>query len=99
MSARLEEEPDYTDEDELLVCAFEGEYHSMDDARLRTWWQETLTKLSSDFPDLLFALDIKSDDHPGQPVLRREYYLEGRRQTVEPQVLVPEFDPDGDFES
>ena len=100
MSQRLEEGPDYTEEDELLVHAFEGEYHTYEGAGLK-WVGQTVANLSEDFPQLVFALDVKSngvDDLLPHLVIRREYYFDGQRQIVFPYQVIPDFDPECEFE-
>lgn len=93
-SARLEDSADYTEEDQLLVHSFEGEAYFVDNL----WIQKTVAKLSADFPNLLFALDISPEEGWPQPergnrtITRREYYLDGKMQTVHPYVVVPDFD-------
>jgi hypothetical protein len=98
MSARLEDGPEYTEEDELLVHAFEGEYHSYD-GEGSDWIADTIAEFSTNFPELVFSLDVKDDSQDEEgPLLRREYYLNGKRQVVEPYVVVPDFDPAGELE-
>lgn len=101
MSQRLEEEPDYTEEDELIVHAFEGEYHTLDAAQQMGWVRDTVAELSEDFPHLVLALDVKTDDlDQKEPrVVRREYFSDGKRQVAEPYLVIPDFDPDGRFEA
>lgn len=101
MSQRLEEEPDYTEEDQLIVQAFEGEYHTLDEKPQMNWVRETVADLSQDFPHLVLALDVKTDDlDQAEPrVLRREYFTDGKRQVAEPYLVIPDFDPEGAFEA
>lgn len=102
MTTRIEEEPDYTEEDELLVHGFAGEYHTYDGPSQLLWVRETVAKLSKDFPELVFALDVKDDTDylRGGPAqhLRREYFHDGGRQVVEPYLVIPDFDPHGELE-
>lgn len=100
MTTRLEEDPNYSEEDELLAHAFQGEYHSYDQFPAKAWVSEKVADISKDFPDLVFALDIKDDSLDENPrILRREYYIDGKRQIVKPYEVIPDFDPEGDLES
>lgn len=95
MSSKLEESTDWTEEDQFLVHAFEGEHHSVDEERQRTFFAETLADLSEDYPDLIFALNVYEDTDEPRQIMRREYYLDGSRQLVTPVVVVPDVDLDG----
>lgn len=99
MSSHLEDGPDYTEEEELIVHGFEGEYHANDDAKSQLWWQGAIADLSKDFPDLVLAVDVKANwDESDNSLIRREYYQDGKRQIVFPQLIVPDFDPEGRFD-
>ena len=99
MSSHLEDGPDYTEEEELLVHGFEGEFHARDDAKAQLWWQGAIAALSKDFPDLVLSVDVTSDyDESDNSLIRREYYQDGKRQTVFPEMIVPDFDPEGEFD-
>lgn len=102
MSSHLEDTPDYTQEEELLVQGFEGEFHTTDLPKNKEWWQGTIADLSEEFPDLVLSVNVYEDgiegDHRDSPPLRREYYQDGKRQTVLPQLIIPDFDPEGPFD-
>lgn len=97
LSSKLEESQDWTEEDQFIVHAFEGEHHGVDSERTRTWFAETVADLSEDFPDLVFSLNVYNEDDPNaEPALiRREYFLDGGRQVVTPVVVVPDCDLEG----
>lgn len=98
MSSRLEEDPDYTEEDAFIVHAFEGDYQGVDETRQRDFYTETLRDLSVDFPELVFALNVFSAyEESDNDLIRREYYCDGKKQVVEPYVVVPDFDPEGEL--
>lgn len=95
MSSKLEETTDWTEEDQLIVHAFEGEHHAEDSERVRAWVTETVGGLSLDFPDLIFALNVYHDVEDDAGLIRREYYLDGGKQVVVPVMVVPDVDPEG----
>ena len=98
MSSRLEEDPDYTEEDAFIVHAFEGDYEGVDEPKQQAFYTETLRELSVDFPELVFALNVFSAfEESDNGLIRREYYCDGKKQVVEPYVVVPDFDPEGEL--
>jgi len=93
MSTRLEESQDYTEEDALIVHSLEGDFEASDSVLAMSWWRKTLGQLSTDFPELLFALDVKGVN--SDVVRRREYFLDGQLQVALPVQVIPDFDEDG----
>jgi len=98
MSTKLEESTDWTEEDQFLVHAFEGEHHGVDTEEARQFFSETVAELSLDFPDLIFALNVYEDTEDPRQIMRREYYADGGRQVVVPVTVVPDFDPEAGME-
>lgn len=94
MSARLEDSPDFTEEDLFLTSAFDSGAEA-DESNLdiyATW----VATLSRQFPDLIFSVDIQDVDTPEEDasIKERWYIRDGRRQVVVPYMVIPEFDPD-----
>lgn len=92
MSARIEDTTDFSEEDVFLATAFEsGAEAIQDNVDLYAKW---VAGLSRDFPDLIFALDLKDPDIEGGEHLTRWYFRDGRRQIADPYMVIPDFDPD-----
>ncbi len=98
MSAKLEETTNWTEEDQFIVHAFEGEHHGVDSERARTFFAETVAELSLEFPDLIFVLNVYEDTEEPRSIMRREYFWDGGRQIALPVVVVPDIDLEGSFE-
>lgn len=100
MSSNLEDGPSFTEEEQFLVTALEGDCPALDMDSQKEWVKKTMTTLSEDFPNLIFAVDIKAQEADGEPgaLIRREYFEGGERQVVFPYTVVPDFDPEGEFD-
>lgn len=92
MTARIEDTTDFSEEDVFFSSAFEtGIEVVREGADLYAKWT---AGLSRDFPDLIFALDLKDPDIEGGEHLTRWYFRDGRRQVADPYTVIPDFDPD-----
>jgi hypothetical protein len=94
MSARIEDTTEFSEEDVFLAQAFESGVEALEEnLPLYAKW---IADLSRDFPDLIFSADITEPAELGssEGVLERWYIRDGRRQIVEPYLVVPDFDPD-----
>lgn len=97
MSESLESGTDWTEEEQFLVHAFEGEYHGTDTQEGRDFFSGAIADLSEDFPELVFSLNVYEDTGDPRQILRREYYQDGAMQLALPYVVVPDFNPDGEL--
>ena len=57
MESRTENDPDLSEEDKFLVLAFETDYPAVGSPATGKWHRDTVQKLSSDYPELVFILD------------------------------------------
>ena len=94
MATRLETSPDYSDEDQFFVEAFEGHAFGANTPLGLDWIEQAMSEFTCEFPDLYFALDVREHGE----LIRREYHHDGHRQTVIPSTYTPECKPEGDWE-
>jgi len=95
MSARIEDTTEFEEQDVFLAQAFDvGGTEGVDTESSTDEYAKWVASLSRGFPDLVFSLDFNEPDIEGGELLGRWYFRNGRRQTAEPYMVVPDFDPD-----